>query len=477
MTLGQVSVCLFGAMTRSPFRAGVAHLLMEGSNLSIWPKGFEFLRNTPNDGTLSNNILSSDVIDVTGSSQNELASFSPYIRLIGINAITEQSKNPTSLLYRAVEKRGSNERCLQYLYIYKHQFGFLELESIAMIVFLLGPLFLLLLWTPRTFLDIIGSKSVVVTLGLYLLFFGLKPHWEDSRRIEKGARLRPRASTPFAIAGIIMFLVWIDYSCLFRGYYCFCVCLLVYFLFEKLELVPTSHRMDYAPVFVYIKKEDVTNSWIFQKACWDKYHYTVDGYQSSTNNNQRLIDQKRIMLKIDNPWHDFAALYAKDEADYRSHTIRPTQQARISKKVNYRRHIRAWLVLGIGGILFLYESVTNMEVGFLISPTLLIVTGGFLLAAPAVQNFIYLRTMIDRQTQLKSFTQALSMVQHKHHLDHTKLSILWKLPKRKMKLKIIEVMQDPFRDDPDCFNRFSPSYLEKLFSKVKTIRERSSHSV
>ena len=78
------------------------------------------------------------------------------------------------------------------------------------------------------------------------------------------------------------------------------IAFLVWWLFDLAGTTPTTHRMDYVPVFVWTKKNK-SGEWVVDSACWDILHYRYR--KEKRDELESHLDGERVMLKIDNPWH------------------------------------------------------------------------------------------------------------------------------------------------------------------------------
>jgi hypothetical protein len=400
--------------------------------------------------------LNPNVVDVTEDSSDEIIAFAPYLRLIGYNAITERRKNSNALFYRAVEDRQSSERCLQYLYIYKQQSGVIERETLGVLLWIWIHLLLIPIIQYHSLLDsLLDNGGIIIIasiLGIYLFSFGMESHFEDLKKIRKGIRFRARVRTPFILFGFLVVVTGMNPTFGIPWYSIGSIILIIYFLLEKWKLVRTSHQMDYAPVFVYIRKE--MNTWKFIKACWDKGHYHVDGYYTDSEINERLKAQKRIMLKIDNLWHDFTPLLQDEDEKYQSQNSNPKRAMK-----QHQEYLRNLLIIALTMsffevLLLVFELLQNIQISLYVSPTLIFLGGEFFLAGIFFHHYICYQTKPDHRAKVLDFLYSLHLGLPEHYLSHTKLEMLWKLEKGKMRLKIQDVMQNPFRQGSECFDKF-----------------------
>ncbi len=71
--------------------------------------------------------------------------------------------------------------------------------------------------------------------------------------------------------------------------------------------MPTSHPMDYVPVFVSMKKNNT--HWKLDYALWDRWHYDT-GSTRNLFDCFRILEQggdyERVPLTIDNSWHSMS---------------------------------------------------------------------------------------------------------------------------------------------------------------------------
>lgn len=406
------------------------------ANSSRWPEGFEFLDSESLGPNGYNMPLNSNIVDISRNVVHQLKEFAPYLRLIGFNKITKRKKNPRKLFYRALENQQTNERCLQYLQVYKYQFGIIEKESLILFFLITIHLLLTNSLVLSTLQDLIAIILVTFILGAYLFLFGLIPHIEDYIR---GTEKRGRARTVFLPFGFLIGLYGLAPDCILICYILLLVGVFLYFLLEVTDKAHTSHRMDYEPIFVYIKKRIRSNEWEFIKACWDKGHYKVG--HTDQHNHDYLKDNKRIMLMIDNLWHDFTPLTLEDDRNFHTRDWNWIQSAINRDRI---KRILFSLILPL------------LLIGLILQLSLIIlldVISIYILGVLCYIGFSEL-TRSDSKYQVVDLLNRIDLVLQRNHLTHDKLETLWSLSKKKEQLIIRDILQNPFYPNSDHFKKF-----------------------
>ena len=69
--------------------------------------------------------------------------------------------------------------------------------------------------------------------------------------------------------------------------------------------------------------------------------------------------------------------------------------------------------------------------------------------------------------------EAINKKTHgRHYLSYNKIRVLWNLPEKEARLKIVSKLQDPFNDRPEFFYTFRDDpeiLLYDLYSKIQDI--------
>jgi hypothetical protein len=132
-------------------------------------------------------------------------------------------------------------------------------------------------------------------VSLPLFFTGLWPHLAEAKK-GIGSRFRFRATSPLLPLGVMMWFAVLTDIALWVMIAIWAICLFIW------RTSPT-HKMDYVPVFVWIKK--IGDDWEFDSASWDYFHYFTEKRPRADLETEGgiLKGGKRIQLLMDNPWH------------------------------------------------------------------------------------------------------------------------------------------------------------------------------
>ncbi len=416
--------------------------------------------------------------DRTWELRDEVINFLPEIKLkAGAGA---EDRDDNSVLFRAVSERDDNKVCIQYLWVFSHQIGTIskELLYIPWIITLLLLIFPItstangltllqnfivnhVIWDASDVLDVSSAILFFVGLSAATILAGLIPHIRDYRTIQEARRFRFRISTIYLPIGF------------FTGYYILDmwgswfvilgITLLVTVVYgaERIELLSSSHDMDYGPIFVWIERVDDT--WTFKRAFWDSFHYNSDCWprlepkrkllwdeadlkyleiQQEKERNTRLKDQKRIRLSIDNPWRDFSPYTARFDITLTHLTRLAIIPAILSILVVFNVNPRT---------IFWTPSIVSMMIIFF-----LIMEATFDLSQEGVLN---------RWEKVKNDATLAKEFFDKHNLSHAKLWVLWNLKIEEARLKIITKMRDPFNPRYDYFKTFRDDEYTLLYER------------
>lgn len=222
----------------------------------------------------------------------QLLTFLPKINLLGPELWFERRRKDKEATWggvfvRALSQKDTGIRCLQYIFVYTRQ-----LTVVSPFWWVLFPF--LLAWIP-------GSLSAFFPLVIVCLLL----HASDTTK-----SLRMRITTGLPIFWLIWILdAWFSpipfvvLNILAAGFG-------LYFCYSITTETSVSHKMDYIPVFVWIKKNN--DEWVLESAVWDIWHYLAsrETIEQLTTNFWARIQfggfvekKKRLRLAMDNPWH------------------------------------------------------------------------------------------------------------------------------------------------------------------------------
>ncbi|MGY5876391.1 MAG: hypothetical protein RTU30_11650 [Candidatus Thorarchaeota archaeon] len=271
--------------------------------------------------------------------KKQLEEFAPDVNIIGLGLWSERYPLATRIfgdrikklrpwpyeywggvLTRVVEKVGdSKNRCLQYLYVYTRQRGTISFSWMIVLPFLMfiWSSYLRYLFDPD---NPITADETIKMLAFFaapipVIVMALKIHLEDYFENPEGKRLGFRSTDTFFVLYPILAFSWYS-DLLTNALFIIGVGFAVAWLVEYCGVSPSSHAMDYVPVFVWIEQnpselEDLneekrkkfigSDNWMIKHIVWDKFHYYCE--PRSWEHLGPYIDNKRILLEIPDTWH------------------------------------------------------------------------------------------------------------------------------------------------------------------------------
>lgn len=399
--------------------------------------------------------LAQGVVDVTteGEAKEQLLDFCPEVKLIGFELRDERRGSSWGgTLARVLQNSDGDRRCIQYVHTFTRQRWFISIYWHAI------PLLLLAFWGFLVISHLrgedsfdIATLSILAIAGSFILA-GIIPHLKDFRNKPEEIQLRFRGTTPLIAYGVAELFVIIELMLLnedrFLGFEIQKDLLSGWEIRGQSLIIPTSaiilatigiflaavwlrqpkvkgiesyHEMDYAPIFVWLKKTNP--EWTFERACWDYMHYESACHDLASLEEKRCLsdDRKHVRLVIANTWHAFSL-------------------GKGSKKTPILGLIL--LAAGLLGfmILLLFEEIETSD---LIDVLTFVILPEMILAG--IYLFFQYPSDLMRDQDLR---------EERYHFTAQKLAILWNLPKKEAQFKIRTKMQDPFSDDPDFFDSF-----------------------
>ena len=371
------------------------------------------------------------VRDVTSEAREQIKEFAPDAKLLGFDMRGERKSDTWGgVLVRALENPAGDTRCLQYVYVYTFQRNIVSLfwTVIVPLLMLIWTFFVPFIFIAETALlsDIFqtsGFIGVIQTPGqawvpilatgfvsLPLLMTGLWPHLAEARK-GIGSRFRFRATTPLLILGVMMWFTMITDLALWVMIVLWAICLFVW------RTSPT-HKMDYVPVFVWIKK--VGDDWEFDSASWDYFHYFTEKRPRSDLETEGgiLKGGKRLQLLMDNPWHSM---------------FLGSRELKAGLSLLTLSIIGFFASIGILPLLVITQDITTYPwVWVFIGFSFLLVSTGSMVA-----RFPF--NLIEDEEDY---------VKEEAHLTDDKLRVLWNLGEkeedREARFVIVTKMQEPF---------------------------------
>ncbi|MFW9856135.1 MAG: DUF362 domain-containing protein [Candidatus Thorarchaeota archaeon] len=388
-----------------------------------------------------------NAIDLTPSESKEAGelahTFNPEILLEGVE-LRSEANTFSGMMYRVLENpQNLNERCIQYLYTWTSQKWFWSNWYNILVPFFLAALGIIIFtqtaeeswfWTELTigfmvgFLFLAGLWRVLRTLRgwrrtgkfkyvyrhqfiliPYAALFSamlveLPPRWAGTTYLPPIPTGDPLIGTIYIPAVSLVFII---------------IPLLVLLIKLQPFFSIFAHKIDYAPVFVYIKKEN--NHWVFDKVRYDKFHHDV-ATRRRKELRGKLRSQQQVKLAIPDSWHSMG----------------PS-----------RGFGRFWSAIGFLGFLACYAIllVARIQYPLLVEGMDLV---GILVAISLLFAYIFF-------TKYQSKLHKMSLEdfkEQKYSLTQEKLAILWNLADPDPALKIRQKMQDPFNPSSSFWESF-----------------------
>ncbi|MHA1967982.1 MAG: DUF362 domain-containing protein, partial [Candidatus Hodarchaeales archaeon] len=269
-------------------------------------------------------------LDITSTQLDESAkmahTFNPRIILKGLELRSEKkAKAYGGMMYRVLENQSNpNDRCIQYLYTWVRQKWFFSGWYN-----ILTPLFLSILGIVIFSQTGTESKNYTyLSIGIIISFLVIAGSISFLRTI-RGWRRKGRIAYIYrhgysliAYAVIFSGLLFelsprwngnptiLSFDILWEVVY-IPLTSLVFILIPIIVLIAIiqpfislfTHKIDYTPVFVYLRKES-GNKWIVDKVRYDPFHHDVTTRRGKELSKKRLLlKNTRVKLAIPNSWH------------------------------------------------------------------------------------------------------------------------------------------------------------------------------
>lgn len=399
---------------------------------------------------------------------------------------------------RVMKNCNDSWRCLQYLYIYTRQKGTISFFWNGVVPFLMATWGFALPWfinslNPDSWLPGYSFEKLLVLMVpfVFLFFEGLRPHFYDIKYSQEEARLQFRATTvlvPFSL----LFILGPLSDLFLYGLYAGAAFFVVIWLLEFLTVLPSAHKMDYVPVFVWVAKLDPNKLENQQK---------IDSYKTmiEREGERQIVDlwYPVCVTWDDGHYHAKTLHYFKEES-FISPEIPAVKRASQRLVLDMRD---SWHSLGGGPIQFYRRRLRSREYSVISALFICIV---WILSFPrlfgsleSLFSFSFSFSSYEITTLLQVFLLACSLAFLSHrsvlvpdgsysHLDEEKLKTLWNL-REASRLKIITKLQNPFmffetetaqiratEGEPiPCFDNFNTEPID-LLALMENIRKTRS---
>ncbi|MHA2231452.1 MAG: hypothetical protein ACXAB4_03070 [Candidatus Hodarchaeales archaeon] len=415
--------------------------------------------------------LQEGAIDITTDEavRRQIKEFHPDVKLIGFELKAERSgKGWGGTLARVTRNSTDDRRCLQYVHVWTRQRWFTSFYWNVLPPIFLAVWGVFVLSILSTEDDIVMAGSALFAVGLAFVVAGILPHLKDIMNRPEGHLLSFRSTTLLILFGILewlmIFEVWLrnrqkvagldvqeellegskiaEHSLivpttsvvlLLMG-----LGLLLIWLFQpNVKFLESAHAMDYAPVFVWLKRDG--DAWKFDRACWDYFHYysLVHDF-ADLKSKGYLKKNKQVRLQISNTWHSFSL----------------GKSSRILPLLGLLLFIASLL----GFLLLLtseeYESSELMTALTFIALPLVMVIAAILFA----------RTPFD-------LLKKQDLNRPEHHFSKGKLQVLWNLREDHAGFKIRTKMQEPFNEMEGFFHTFRDVPEDMIYEILERVEQ------
>ena len=415
--------------------------------------------------------------DVTVESVDLVKEFLPDVQLSGLELRSERkSKAWGGSYFRVIAEHNNNDhRCIQHVYVWTKQRFFISFWVTVLPLFILGIMGTLIysyLSFESAIVSIILIGAIFFVLGAFqiqkairgltrgvynfsnqhlFVIFGLVM-WllliemfltKPTPSIVEGAETwHPEIPTDELIGEFITLEYQLRFSYVSAIFILAGIIALYFWWREPPSFTHATHDMDWAPLFIYIKREG--SDWVLDKIKYDRFHYYAGTKTKEELKKGRALtkDGKHARLTIPNFWHSFEPKVARVP----------------------------WLSVVIGLFTFLVAIVLALlsfgskadsspidatTIRFVIVP-LLLFFGAYLAFS---------------KWPTKILDHSLDLNDPIYHISDQKLNIFWNLRGEEPAFKVRSKLQDPFMED-EHFTSFRDDMEHiMLYSVLPKIRE------
>ncbi len=406
-----------------------------------------------------------DAEDVTEEECQLAKDFMPEVKLTGLELRSERRSKAWGGAYFRVVKDTENKdnRVIQWIYVWTKQRFFVSFWVTVLPLFLLGVVGTLI----YSYLDFKRAILSVALIGTIYLILGLSALKDAIKGLTKGKYYFSNGQL-FIIFGAVFWSLLLEMylrekaviknideymgviedsegffeNILLSGHdlslswvsLLFFVAAGIALIFLRVELpsfTHATHDMDWAPLFIYIKKRG--DEWNLDKIRYDAFHYFAETQSlAALKSNKSLSGKKRVKLEIPNFWHSFQ--------------LKTGFNNWIFVLVGFITLIVAILLAIIVFVLYSDEILAADLLRFVILPVLLFL-GAYLSFSKWPSDVV---------------NKKLDFSDSKNHLTEDRLRIFWNLRGEEPALKVRSKLQDPFMDDDD-FNTFRDDLEQIVF--------------
>ncbi len=418
--------------------------------------------------------LASDLTDITKEPRaiELVKDFVPDVELSGWELRAERkSKAWGGVYFRVLEqsKEGEEDKAvIQWIYVWTKQrffislwitvlplfllaiigtliFSFLSLGPAAISVALIGGI-LFLLGVSQLFTAIKGmikgafyfsNQQLFLLFGamfwllLAEIYFSKGSQAEEILDEAKVFHQLPghEVIDPIIADELTLSLSWVAVIFFFAG-----IIALILWKWEPPSFTHATHDMDWAPLFIYLQKEE--NKWKLDKVRYDAFHYYTGCLTRNELLQKRAIgaNLKRIRFEIPNFWHSF----------------------------QIRSGFSDWFSVLFGFLIFLISVLVGIISFIASSPDTLLGSDIVRFVVFPILLFIGVYLIFSKWPTKVFDTKKIDLSDEKYHLTENRLRIFWNLRGQEPALKVRSKLQDPFIEDED-FSTFRDDLEQIVF--------------
>lgn len=421
--------------------------------------------------------LAEDVKDITKTPEafSEVQAFLPDVQLSGWELRVERnSKAWGGGYYRVLETKDPDTeedlRCIQWIYVWTKQRVFISLWMTVLPLFLLSLVGTLI----YSYLSLREAAVSVGLIGLIFFVLGFSQLFSAIKGLTKGTFYFSNQQLFLVFGGLFWLLLLEIYftkgsqgkdildetwhkipgqglideftknlinkelSVSWVVALFFVLGLIALILWRFQDRIPSfthaTHDMDYAPLFLYLRRKNET--WELEKVRYDAFHYLAETKSQEDLKKLGAINKNRktVKMEIPNFWHSFAPLTGR---------------------------LNGWVIVFLG-ILILIASIITGVLSFTASEDSPLGNAIFRFVIFPVSLFVgvYLISVKWPHQLIKKKKTDLS--DEKYHLTDNRLNIFWNLSGEEPALKVRSKLQDPWMDD-ELFTTFRDDLEQIVF--------------
>ncbi len=400
--------------------------------------------------------------------------FMPKITLSGWELRGERkSKAWGGTYFRVLEDTKEETKCIQWIFVWTKQrffislwmtvvplfllavtgvliYSYLNLQQAAISILLIGTIFFLL-GSSQLYYAVKGMTKgafyfnnrqlFIVYGGAFWLLLAEIYFTKGTRGIDiyKGAEIFHKI--PFgqtiidnisqATLGKTLIIPWVSIFFLILG-----IVALVLWKWEPPSFTHATHDMDWAPFFIYVKKEG-KGEWKLDKVRYDAFHYFAETKTLDELVKEKSISKnlKHVHFEIPNFWHSF------------------------SPSGRYSH----WFIVFIGVII----TIIAVLIGFIyFNPNFENLVGVEIFRFVIFPVFLFLGAfLVFSKWPLNVMPKKMDVNDSIYHLTENRLRIFWNMKGEEPALKVRSKIQDPFMES-EWFSTFRDDLEQIVYYNI-----------